>query len=393
MIITKALFWICLAIIFYTYIGYGLLLWIINLFLRLFSKSDNVFNLDFEPEVTLVVAAFNEEDCIEQKITNSLELNYPTEKLRLLFITDGSTDRSPEIIEKYSEIKLLHQSERLGKSAALNRAMKHVSTPIVVFCDANTLLSKEAISKIVKHYEDISIGGVAGEKKILLRGDAGIVGGAEGAYWKYESWMKRMDSEFYSIVGAAGELFSIRTELYEPIKNDVILDDFFISMHVALKGYRYIYEPEAYAVELPSANIKEERKRKIRICAGGFQAMSRLPQAFNIIKMPRLAFQFISHRVLRWTLAPICLAAVAIINLILVIINPTALYVLLFSIQIIFYMIACLGYFLSQKDIRMRIFSIPYYFTFMNLSVFLGFIRYRKGQQTVLWEKAQRERI
>ncbi|HVX00460.1 MAG TPA: glycosyltransferase, partial [Candidatus Babeliaceae bacterium] len=235
--------------------------------------------------------------------------------------------------------------------------------------------------------------GVAGEKRIQLQKENNVVGSAEGAYWRYESWMKQLDSDFYTVVGAAGELFSLRKTLYEPITSDVILDDFFLSMRVAITGYRFVYEPGAYAIELPSASVKEEQKRKVRICAGGFQAMKRLPQAFNIFKRPKLAFQFISHRVLRWTLTPICVFLLVIFNSVLIIFNPSSLYFYLFIAQVVFYTMAFLGYLFSLQNRKVRLFSIPYYFVFMNISVFLGFLRYRRGRQTVLWEKVRRARV
>jgi cellulose synthase/poly-beta-1,6-N-acetylglucosamine synthase-like glycosyltransferase len=342
------------------------------------------------PETTLVIAAYNEADYLEEKIKNCFELNYPKDKLHILIITDGTTDHSSDIISQYPCIKLLHQPERMGKTAALNRAMQHVLTPLVIFCDANTLLNKNSIVNIVQHYTNTQIGGVAGEKRILSNNKDTTAGRGEGAYWKYESWLKRMDSEFYSVVGAAGELFSMRTALYEPLENDVILDDFVLSMRIAIQGYRVVYEPGAYASEEPSANIREEQKRKIRISSGAFQAMEMLGKAFNIFKFPRLAFQFISHRVLRWTLAPLCLLLVSILNFILVTNDPKAIYYYLLMTQVVFYMSAYLGYLFSLKEKKINIFYIPYYFIFMNISVLLGFQQYQKGSQTVIWEKAQR---
>jgi len=390
MLTIKVVFWISLGIIFYTYIGYGLIISLVNCINRLFRHDEPIEMEYFEPTVTLVVAAYNEEDCIHQKIENCLELDYPDEKLDIIFITDGSTDSSYNIISKYSRVRLLHLPERRGKSAALNRAMRYVDTTLVIFCDANTILGRDSIKMIVKHYSDPRIGGVSGEKRVLKQSDNDPAGEGEGFYWKYESWLKRMDSGFYSVVGAAGELFSLRTSLYSPIDDSVILDDFVISMNVALLGYRVVYEPLAYASEMPSENIREEQKRKVRISAGGFQAMVLLKEVFNIFKFPILGFQFISHRVLRWTIAPICLLLIFVLSGIVSLEANDFWFSIFFLGQILFYVFAWLGHFFSKKRRMVKVFYIPYYFVFMNIAVVLGFWRFYRGAQSVLWEKARR---
>ena len=272
----QILFWILFLILFYIYIGYGILLIILVKLKRRKVASVNQRSAN-KIAVSMIVAAWNEEDCIEEKIKNTYAIDYPLDKLEFIIITDGSTDRTAEIVKKYPQVKLLHCDERSGKAAALNRAMDHVNSDIVIFSDANALLNKEAFVQIVKHYDDPSIGCVAGEKRVMAvkyEGDA--AGFGEGIYWKYESLLKRKDSELYSCVGAAGELFSIRTELYQHISSDTILDDFLISLQVAMKGYRIAYEPNAYAIEYGSLNVSEEMKRKVRISAGGIQAIKRL---------------------------------------------------------------------------------------------------------------------
>ncbi|HEY2348723.1 MAG TPA: glycosyltransferase, partial [Puia sp.] len=204
----KFLFFFSFLIILYSYIGYGLLVYFIIKLKRLFNRKEiHKKETDFEPEVTLVVAAYNEADCIEQKLINSLDLDYPAGRLRWIFITDGSTDSTPEIIRSHPEVLLLHQAERKGKVAAINRAMKFVETPYVIFSDANTLINRVGVREILKHYADPLVGGVAGEKKIISGERNNAAGSGESIYWRYESVLKKLDSEFYSVVGAAGELF------------------------------------------------------------------------------------------------------------------------------------------------------------------------------------------
>lgn len=343
------------------------------------------------PSCTVVVAAYNEEDIITGKIRNTLALNYPQHKLEFLFISDGSTDRTPELIAKHPEIRLMHQPCREGKIAAIHRAVSGIKTEVIVFTDANTFLNKNALINICRHYMDDETGAVAGEKRIHtdLQSDASSAG--EGFYWKYESALKKWDSELYSVAGAAGELFSIRQKLYQPVPADTILDDFMISMLIAQQGYRIVYEPDAYAVENASENITQELKRKIRIAAGGIQAIIRLRALLNICRYGFLSFQYISHRVLRWTVTPFLLIACFIMNIMLATDLKEPAYQILLTGQVLFYLLAFIGYFLEKKRLSIKILFIPYYFCVMNYAVIAGISRYFSNRQSAAWEKARRK--
>lgn len=385
------LFWISLFIIFYTYIGYGILLYILVKLKRLFVKPLQRIDGSFTPSLTLIVAAFNEENVIEEKIKNTLLQNYPKEKLRMIFVTDGSTDGTTDIISKYPEIQLLHQTGRSGKINAVHRAMEKVTTEIVVFTDANTFLNVNALMSIARHYADPKVGAVSGEKRVAIE-DASNATAGEGFYWKYESALKRWDSELYSVVGAAGELFSIRTDLYVAVEPDTLLDDFMISMKIAMKGYKIAYDPDAYAIESSSENLKEEYKRKVRIAAGGIQSIIRTSKLFNPFFMPLLGFQYVSHRVLRWTITPFLLILVLFLNGFLVFFSHDWYFQMIFLLQIGFYGLAALGWFVERKEIRIKILFIPYYFCFMNYCVLVGIYQYFfTARQTVLWDKAMRK--
>lgn len=390
MTVYKIIFWLSLFIIAYSYVGYGILLYVLVRVKKLLQKIPKSSDTTYEPEVSLVVAAYNEEEFIHIKIKNTLKLDYPREKLQVIFITDGSSDATPQIIRD-SPFELLHQPERRGKVAAMNRAIGYVKAPIVVFCDANTLLNRECIRELVKHYTDPKVGAVAGEKKVLAAADAQAAG-AEGIYWKYESFLKKLDSEFYSVVGAAGELFSVRTHLFERAKEDTIIEDFVQSLKVCLKGYVVRYEPKAYATESASLSMREEQKRKVRICAGAFQAMGMLRELFNVFKYPVLSFQFISHRILRWTLCPVCLVILLISNIGIVLAGGDRIYTVLLGLQALFYVLAIIGWLYANRNIKLKLLYIPYYFLFMNISVFMGFARFLQKRQTVLWEKAARQK-
>lgn len=386
-------FWISLFIAFYTFVGYGFLLYFIIKIKRIF-KGKPILPIvadDDLPTCTLVVAAYNEEHFIAQKIANSLQLNYPTGKLKFVFVTDGSSDKTADIIAQHTQIQLLHRPERAGKIAAVHRAMEYVDTEVVVFTDANTFLNAEAITRICRHYSDKTVGAVAGEKRVQIDASADASAVGEGFYWKYESALKKWDSELYSVVGAAGELFSVRRNLYQDVPADTVLDDFMISMLIAAKGYRIIYEPEAYALETASENVSEELKRKIRIAAGGIQSILRLQGLLLPFKFPVLSFQYVSHRVLRWTVTPFFLIMAFITNFAVAFAAKGLIYELLFAGQVLFYCLAIFGYIMEERHIRIKILFIPYYFCVMNYAVIAGIIRYFTTQQSSVWEKAQRK--
>jgi cellulose synthase/poly-beta-1,6-N-acetylglucosamine synthase-like glycosyltransferase len=390
----EIIFWISLFVIFYSYLGYGILLFFIIKIKRLLGLSESYSeNENYEPEVTLFVAAYNEKDYVDEKVKNSFSLNYPQEKVKHVWITDGSNDGTPELLKKYEGIEVYHVNERGGKIGAMNRGMQFVKTPIVIFSDGNTNLGKDSIREIVNLFRDPKVGCVSGEKRIYGNDADAASGAGEGLYWKYESTLKKWDAELYSVVGAAGELFAIRTELWQEVEKDTLLDDFIISLRVAMSGYTIQYNPNAYAIETASANVKEELKRKIRISAGGIQSVVRLRPLLNIFKYGVLSFQYISHRVLRWTVTPLLLTLIIPLNLILALntgMNPDNIYTILFYGQLLFYILALAGWFFEHRKIKIKALFVPYYFFIMNLSVYLGFRRYLKGNQSVNWERAKR---
>lgn len=380
------MFWIGLVIIVFTYLGYGLLCAVL-LKLRGGYPVPETPAPDNWPAVTLLIAAYNEEDILPEKVANCRALTYPSSQLTLLFVTDGSTDGSADYLRQQTDIRLLHRDERQGKIAAVARAMDQVETPLTVLTDANTFLNPEALQLLVRHFQDPKVGAVAGEKQVISAGDASS--GGEGLYWRYESFLKRQDSALYSVVGAAGELYAVRTELFQDVPSDTILDDFMQTLGIAQMGYRVTYEPEATAREYASANVKEELKRKVRISAGGFQAMRRLLPLLNPLRHGLLSFQYIGHRVLRWTLAPLFLPIVFFTNIILAM-DGGYVYPLLLVGQVLFYGLVLLGYLFRTRKIPVPGFFAPYYFFIMNYSVYAGFKRFLFNQQKASWEKAKR---
>lgn len=388
-------FWISLFIVFYTYIGYGILLYIMVKVKELFIKPIS-YELPANnelPKVTLFITAFNEESVVDEKMINSLELDYPKDLLNIVWVTDGSNDNTNQKLETNwkNDATVYFDAQRRGKTAAINRGMRFINAPIVVFTDANTMLNKEAIIEIVKEFMNPKVGCVAGEKRILQQSKSDAASGGEGIYWKYESTLKALDSRLYSSVGAAGELFAIRTELFEPMQVDTLLDDFILSLRIAMNGHVISYCSEAYAIESGSANMNEEEKRKVRIAAGGLQSIWRLRPLLNPFKYTILSFQYVSHRVLRWSITPLFLFLMLPLNIAIVSINHNTFYSILLILQILFYLSGYYGYYLSTKKIKNKFLFIPYYFLFMNINVIRGF-RYliNKKDNKGTWEKAKR---
>ena len=340
------LFWIGIFIVFYTYLGYGILLYVLVKVKELFKKPISIGLPEPLPEVTLFIAAYNEEDIVASKMKNSHALAYPTDKLKIVWVTDGSNDRTNELLKQYPEVTVLFQPQRKGKTAALNRGIQYITTPYVIFTDANTMLNKEAVHEIIRQFSN-------------------------------------------SAVGAAGELFAVRTELFEQMPSDTLLDDFILSLRIAQKGYKIAYCKEAYATETASLNMKEEEKRKIRIAAGGLQSVWRLRNLFNIFRYGILSFQFVSHRVLRWTITPVMLFLLIPLNIILACYGGFT-YIFLLLLQVAFYIMAYAGYMMEQKNVRNKLFFIPYYFSFMNINVIRGFFYLAGNKGNGAWEKAKR---
>lgn len=392
----ELIFWILFLIVFYTFAGYAILLAIILFFKKLFRRRKSytepeILNL---PRVCMFVTAYNEADYIDQKVKNLLELDYPADKIQYLWITDGSNDGTPELLRRYTQMEVHHLQERKGKIHAMNRGMQFVDAPIVIFSDSNTTLNLQSVRVIVETFNNPKVGCIAGEKRIVSRETDDAAGAGENLYWKFESWVKRMDSELNSAVGGVGELFAIRADLFEPVENDTILDDFIISLRIAQKGYRIAYTPGAYAIETASVNVSEELKRKIRIAVGGLQTISRLKSLLNPFRFGILSFQYISHKVLRWTIAPIALFCLFPVNLFILLdkgeTSMSTFLSVFFYFQALMYLLALMGWLLERRKIRLKILFVPYYFSAINYASIRGWVRFIKGKQTVNWEKSKR---
>jgi len=387
----KLIFWVFAAIIFYSYFGYTLILMLKAFFNRIFEKRTR--KISFEPAVSLIIPAYNEAAFIERKMQNCREIEYPAEKLEIIWVTDGSTDESREILEKYYGIRLMHKDKRKGKTHAINRSLRDVDNDFVILTDANSMLNPESVNELVKPFADERVGCTAGEKRISKSFIEKAVSAGEGLYWRYESFVKKLESKTGSVLGAAGELFAIRKSLFKEIPHDTLLDDFTISMKIASDGYRVKYVPDAFSVELSSVSVKEELKRKLRIASGGIQFLVRNMSLLNPLKYGKLSFRYISHKVLRWIFVPFGLIAVFLLNLAIVCIPSlnNDIFRVLFTIQVLFYLMAVVGALLKDVKIRNKLVFVPFYMVMMNYAMVAGIVHYFKGKYSVNWPKAERQ--
>ncbi len=393
MLTLKILFWATLLIVFYTYIGYGILLYIIIRLKRLFAGKpcEAVLPADSElPTMTLMICAYNEEDVVAEKMENTLALDYPRDKFRIMWVTDGSNDRTNELLRAYPEVDIVFSPERRGKTAALKHGLRELQTRYVAFTDANTMINRGALKEIARLFKDPTIGCVSGEKRVVAKREGEMAAEGEGLYWKYESTLKRWDSELYSAMGAAGELYAIDPKLVREVPDEALLDDFMMSMYIVDDGHRIAYTTEAYAQEYGSANIFEESKRKRRIAAGGLQSIWWLRRMLNPLRQPLVAFQYISHRVLRWSLTPVAMVIMLAVNIALVTMKAGTFYTVMLILQLLFYLMAYAGWLMAKHGRKNKLLYTAYYFVFMNINVFRGMVYLRNHGKSGAWEKAKR---
>ncbi len=367
-------FWLAAGVVAYTFVGYPLLIAALAHWM-----GRPVEQASIRPTMTLLIPAYNEAGVIAAKIENALALDYPLDRLEIAVAADGSDDETVEIARQYADcgVEVFHEPARRGKMAAVNRVLPLTEGEIVVLTDANAMLTTGSLKAVARNFADPEVGGVAGEKR--------VTGGGEGLYWRYESFLKRCDSAVSSVMGAAGELFAIRRSLFEPAPENALLDDFVMSLRLVEQGWRLVYEPEAVAVEEPSPSLMGDWRRRTRVAAGGFQSMGWLTGLLSPAR-GRVAWQYVSHRVLRWAVTPFLLPILYGLNWALL--GRPGYRTLLLG-QSAFYLTALLGYALAWRGVRLRLVNAIFYFCFANLAALVGFWRYVTGRQPVTWAKAR----
>lgn len=378
---TQFFLWSSVCLIAFSYFGYPVIL----SFLVMISRGAQQAKKEIEPSVTLVIPAHNEEKAIEGKIKNALSLEYPKEKIEILLILDGCTDRTKQIAENFSvrNLRTIEQKPRKGKMAALNLAVSQAHGEIIVFTDANSIYEKDAIRKLVRNFTDEKIGCVCGELKYQ---NESLVGEGEDLYWKYEKFIKTKESQLRSLLVVNGSIYAIRKELFEPVE-ETLADDFVVPMIIAKKRYGLVYEPEAITLEKTAGSTKQGINQKARIISQGLKASFAVGTVI-FSSGPLRIFQFLFHKFIRW-LAPLFLVIIFAANLFLL---SSTFYKITFFGQVLFYSFALFGYLLEERGIKIKIFKVPLYFCVVNLSSAIGLAKFLTGGIKGTWEKAETTR-
>ena len=372
-------FWTAAAVVLYSYAGYPLLL---LLLIRL-RPAAAVRKSDARPSVSLLIVAHNEETRIESKLRNCLELEYPAENLEILVASDGSTDRTEEIVASFAEkgVRLLRLPGPGGKPAALNAAVPETAGEILVLCDTRQRLAPDAVKALVADLGDPTVGAVSGELHI----ETGPHSAAEGVglYWRYEKLIRGLESALDSTVGVTGAIYALRKDLYRPLPAATILDDVAIPMAVAAAGYRVIFEPEASAFDSSAETPAREYRRKVRTLAGNYQLLFLSPALLSPFRN-RLFWQFLSHKLSRLAV-PWCLLALLAASALLAV-EGSRFFALATAGQAVFYLLAAAGGILEKRKIAVRMLAVPYAFTLLNLAAASSLFGFVMGREKAAWK-------
>jgi len=372
----KIIFWISFFTLFYIYIGYPLLLFILGLFKKKETYSDS----DYEPAISMIIPIYNEEKIIREKIQNTLSLDYPPDKFELIVVSDASTDETHEIIQCFQgdRLKLFVLPERQGKAGALNKGLSQVKNQIIVFSDASIILKKNALKRIVRQFQFDDIGCISGEDY--------IPGGyGEGAYGKYELFLRNLESRVRSIVGASGCFYAQRKTLCDSFREGMA-PDFLSVLQSVEKGFRAVTESKAKGAMESVRYSSLEFQRKVRTLLRGITTLMAFIHLMNPFRYGIFAIELLSHKILRWF--------AGIFLILLFISNPFLLHSNFFSIvfflQLLFYFLAAIGW----KDINGlsdKLFvKIPLFFCLVNLSALIALFKYFKGHRKEIWEPSKR---
>lgn len=384
----KLLFWISVFLLIYPYLIYPIILNIINLF---FNEKQIEYNLSDVSNVSIIISAFNEENIIEKKLNNILDIKYPNDNIQVLVGCDGCTDNTVNKINEFivsnklQNVFLYNFKERRGKISVINDLVKLSSNDILILSDANSMMNTNSLIEITKHFQEYDVGIVAGAKKISI-GQTSDTSNEEGLYWKLENYLKIKESNIYSTILADGSIYAIRKDLYPFPNSNIVTDDLFISLSVLENKKKIIYNPNAFIFEDSEEDCKSEYKRKKRIASGCFQLIGRIIKnvftKFNFL----ISFMFISHKVLRW-FGFLWLILILISNVLLI---NNIIYKITLILQVAVYFIILLGYLMENKHYKVKYIGFVYYFMITIFAQFHGLILCITHKQTVLWDKNNR---
>lgn len=375
-------------LLIYHYLLFPVILWLLS---RTSPKKHQVDNT-VEPSVTMIISAKNEEKSIRRKIQNSLDLDYPRSKFSLVVVSDKSSDNTDSIVRKYADkgVKLIVNSEGSGKTAGINRAMESISTEIVVFSDANSMYSTDAIRKMVRHFADPHVGFVVGYQRYENISQT-AAGNSEAVYWNIEFCLKKWSSDISSVVGGDGAIYAIKKELYEPLL-ETDINDFVNPLQIVAKGYRGVFEPEAVCFEKPSGDFSKEFDRKVRITNRSFNGLLRVPQACNPFRVGIFAWQLVSYKLLRW-ISPYLMIIHFLSTVLLPFGRIKGVLSFLFTMGYSMLSLSALaGMVLKNKrEEHFKILHLAYYFSLVQTACAIGIWKRIKGEVIVTWNSGRQE--
>lgn len=372
----EVLVWGLIAAVIYVYAGYGLIIAVWSRVLGRDVKSDSAH----EPRVTLLIAAHNEEASIWDKLQNSLALDYPREKLDIVVVSDGSTDRTADRAREVPGITVIELASNVGKAEALTRAMHDVDDGIVAFSDATGVWNNGALRALARNFADPSVGCVAGEVVYADERGTGVENG-QSLYWRYEVWHRRLLSRINGLTVVSGSIHALRRELYEPSPSEVGLD-MVVPLRTLARGYRVVYEPDAVSRELANQSVAAEFRSRVRVVTRCYREIQALSRFLNPIRYRSVAFHWFSHKIARWLVAPM-LVAILVLSAALA---GDAVYLTLFLAQAVFYGIGAAGMWFAGRERTSKLMAVPFYFVLMNLTSLIGLINYLRGRRVASWE-------
>ncbi len=374
-------FWFAIGLIAFTYVGYSLVILVLS---RLVHNP--VRRSPIEPRVTYLITAYNEEKNIAAKLEQVLTLDYPADRLEIIVASDGSTDRTDQIVKGFSDrgVRLIRVEGRVGKTETQNQAVRQASGDIVIFSDATTRYERSAIRNLVRNYADPSVGAVSGRYEYCNPTGAAI-GLGSILFWRYENAIKTMQTDIKTVTGCCGCIYSVRRDAYAPLPADII-SDLVEPLKVLEKGYRIVFEPDAIAYEETTEKSQEEFRMRVRVITRGMRGLLYMKTLFNPLRHGFVAFQLLSHKVLRWFI-PVFMAIALVSNLFLL---GVPFYNAALALQLAFYALALIGYVAEPRNLLAKPLTIPLYFVTVNLAAVVAMYRIWRGHKAVTWETVRK---
>lgn len=373
------IYWASIAMIVYAYFGYPVLLCLVSK-----VRGKGIRKQEIYPFVSVIIAAHNEQEGIERKLLNTLQLDYPKDKYEVIVASDASEDRTNEIVGRFREkgVRLVTFSEHHGKTFVQNEAVRQAAGEILVFSDATTVYEPDLLKRLVRNFADPAVGGVGGELMYVNK-QRTSVGEGNGLYWEYEKFLKQHESAITSLIGVSGCCYAVRKELYEPIDHD-LMSDFVVAQMIYKKGKRVVYEPQALSYEETSVTSKDEFRMRVRVCVRTLYGLWRMRGVLNPFRYGFFAFQLISHKIARYAV-PVFMILLMLSNALLYALTLSLFYGATLLFLLLFFVCAFVGL-LSRRKKHLLIFYVPFYFCITNGALLVGIVYFLQGKNLVTWK-------